>query len=360
MVFWKVFIILLNIFPNPFVRLANIFVKKTKIKNSFYLSNSKQKIPLKIYLSNNKQKTPTLILFPGATPLGEDHLMLNKFAKSISYAGVNVFIPRIPDLKEVKINEKSIDQMIDAYNSIVDRDYVDQKKIIGIGLSFAGSLWIKASTSTKIKIKPARVISYGSFFDFNDTIKFIMTGKCSIGEKHYKIKPDHWGRIVFLYNYLDYYQYSGDNRKIKLFLNDKVLNDGKMSLQIISEFNRQDKLFFEKFFSDDTKFLLKISDEIIKNVEHKLKKISPKNFVYNVDFPISLIHGLNDSMIPFTETVKFDKFLNEKKINVDTFVSSFHEHATIKNDSKSFFLNLKELNNMMQFIAKIFKPILKK
>ena len=81
MVFWKVFIILLNIFPNPFVRLANIFVKKTKIKNSFYLSNSKQKIPLKVYLSNNKQKTPTLILFPGATPLGEDHLMLNKFAK---------------------------------------------------------------------------------------------------------------------------------------------------------------------------------------------------------------------------------------------------------------------------------------
>ena len=59
--------------------------------------------------------------------MGENHLMLNKFAKSISYIGVNVFIPRIPDLKKVRINEKCIDQMVDAYNSIVNRDNVDKK-----------------------------------------------------------------------------------------------------------------------------------------------------------------------------------------------------------------------------------------
>ena len=284
--------------------------------------------------------------------------MLNKFAKSIAYIGVNVFIPRIPDLKEVRINENCIDQMIDAYNSIVNREDVDKKKIITIGISFAGSLWIKASTSKKIKIKPTIVISYGSYFDFTDTIKFIMTGQCSIDNKKYKIKPDHWGRIVFLYNYLDYYKYSGDNKKIKLFLKDRVLNDGSLSSEIISKFNYQDKLFIEKFFSDDTNFLLKISDEIIKNIKNKLDLISPKNIKGNIDFPIGLIHGLNDNMIPFTETKKFDRFLNKKNIKVNTLISPLHGHATIKNDKQNFYLKLIELNKMRKFINSIFKPIL--
>lgn len=358
MVFWKVLIILFNIFPNPFTRFVNIFVKNPNIKSSFYISSNKKKIPLKIFLSKNLNKTATLILFPGATPMGENHLMLNKFANSIAYIGVNVFIPRIPDLKEVKINENCIDQMIDAYNSIVNREDVDKKKIITIGISFAGSLWIKASTSKKIKIKPTIVISYGSYFDFTDTIKFIMTGQCSIDNKKYKIKPDHWGRIVFLYNYLDYYKYSGDNKKIKLFLKDRVLNDGSLSSEIISKFNYQDKLFIEKFFSDDTNFLLKISDEIIKNIKNKLNLISPKNIKGNIDFPIGLIHGLNDDMIPFTETKKFDRFLNKKNIKVNTLISSLHGHATIKNDKQNFYLKLIELNKIRKFINSIFKPIL--
>ena len=358
MVFWKVLIILFNIFPNSFTKFVNVFVKKSKIKNSFYISSDKKQIPLKIFLSKNDKKTATLILFPGATPMGENHLMLNKFAKSISYIGVNVFIPRIPDLKKVRINEKCIDQMVDAYNSIVNRDNVDKKKIIGIGLSFAGSLWIKASSSKKIKIKPASVISYGSFFDFKDTIKFTMTGECSIDQKRYKMKPDHWGRIVFLYNFLDYYQYPGDTKKIKLYLNDMVLNEGNLSSEIISKFNHQDKLFIEKFFSNDTSFLLKISDEIIKNIKDKLNLISPKNIKGNIEFPVGLIHGINDNMIPFTETKKFERFLNEKKIDVNTFISSLHGHSTIKNDTQNFYLKLKELNKMRKFITIIFKPIL--
>ena len=185
-----------------------------------------------------------------------------------------------------------------------------------------------------------------------------MTGQCSIDNKKYKIKPDHWGRIVFLYNYLDYYKYSGDNKKIKLFLKDRVLNDGSLSSEIISKFNYQDKLFIEKFFSDDTNFLLKISDEIIKNIKNKLDLISPKNIKGNIDFPIGLIHGLNDNMIPFTETKKFDRFLNKKNIKVNTLISPLHGHATIKNDKQNFYLKLIELNKMRKFINSIFKPIL--
>ena len=356
--FWKIFIIIGNIFPNPINWIINFFIKKPKIKNSFYFSSNSEKFPLKVYSPNTKRKIPALILYPGATPLAENHIMLNEFAKVISYIGVRVFLPRIPDLKKVKINKRAINHMIDAYNSIEKRDDVDEKKIIGIGMSFAGSLWIRACINSKIKNRPAGVISYGSFFDFNDTVKFIMTGECFDGEKKYTLKPDLWGRIVFLYNFFDHYNYLGDIKKIKLFLKDKVLNEGKKSSIILKSLKLKDKIFIDKVFSNDKKFLLSISGEIMENIESKLNFISPNNFIDKIDFPISLIHGINDNMIPFTETIKFDKVLKEKKNKVNTFISSFHGHSTINNKSNNIFFKIKKIVEMSIYIKKIFKPIL--
>ena len=69
-----------------------------------YRGLDNQDIPLKLLTRKNKNDQWVVIMFPGASHNAEEHPGILFLGSIICELGFRVFIPRIPPLKQLKIN----------------------------------------------------------------------------------------------------------------------------------------------------------------------------------------------------------------------------------------------------------------
>ena len=132
---------------------------------------------LRIFKPKKADKV-TFILFPGASPFAEEHPGMISLATTIMNLGYNTFIPRIPPLKALNIKSENIEWFVKAYDEIINRNDVDKTSVAIIGISFGGSILLKATLDAKIKSNPPlSILIYGSCFDLETGLNFLLSGE---------------------------------------------------------------------------------------------------------------------------------------------------------------------------------------
>ena len=63
---------------------------------------------VRIFYSKNKSNQ-SIIIFPGASPYAEEHPGMMMLGNSLRNAGYNVYLPRVPALKKLKLEKENID-----------------------------------------------------------------------------------------------------------------------------------------------------------------------------------------------------------------------------------------------------------
>ncbi len=349
--------IVLNVVPNPVVRFIALFRQQPLIETTSYTTSEGTAVPMRIHHPPSDEPAPTLIIYPGASPAAEEHEAVNILARALASAGIRTFVPRIPSLKEVLVREESVEHMINVYLAVEAREDVDPARIVGSGVSFGGSLFIKACLDDRLRGKPAAVLSYGSFFDFRQGLNFSITGVCSDGEKEYYIEPHDWGRIAFFHNYLEYLDEPCNPENVRQYLLDKVANDGENGDALYESFPEEDRVIINKILEDQSQEAIAMAESVLEKIEPIVERLSPSNFLYEIDFPIYLMHGANDNMIPFTETVQFAKALTESGREVKSFVSYLFSHSEIEGRGHGFFGLVPELWRIGRFLGLVLKPL---
>lgn len=355
---WKLLKIILLVVPTPLFPLIRLLSNKPKLENSFFTTTEGEKVPLRIYHPTNLDIAPAIILFPGASPAAEEHEGVNILGKAMASSGVRAFLPRIPALKKVLIQPDSVEHMVNAYMEVSDRKDVDSEKIVGCGVSFGGSLFVKACLDNRIKGKPASIVSYGSYFDFGDSLEFSITGKCSDGKKDYHLDPHDWGRMVFFYNYLKYVDEPCNMDKVHEYLFDQIINDGENSENLYRSFSGQDKDFVNMILYEKDEKALKVMKKTLERIKPIVMPLSPSNFIDKIDFPIYMMHGAKDNMIPFTETFKFANELKMRGKKVNSFISNLYSHSEIDRPKGRRINFISELFRMGKFINSMLRPVL--
>ena len=88
-------------------------------------------------------------------------------------------------------------------------------------------------------------------------------------------------------------------------------------------------------------------DAMIEKNMDLLKFLSPENWIQSIKDHVFIMHGANDSMVPFTES----SFLDENLKNSTLLISFLYEHREISTNRNIFF-KLKEFLKLIQFNAK--------
>ena len=83
---------------------------------------------------------------------------------------------------------------------------------------------------------------------------------------------------------------------------------------------------------------------------HLLDSISPKHFCKDIKIKSFIMHGANDNMVPYTQSIKLANSLN----NSELFVSYLYEHNEIA-PKRSIYHKLKELYRITIFFQKFIK-----
>ncbi len=328
---------------------------KVKIEDQKYNGLDGSKTQLRILSRFNKNDQNIMIIFPGASPDAEKHTGLLFLASIICKLGFKVLVPRIPPLKELKLGHECYDWFAHAYQEIISRQDINKDKVSTMALSFGGGLLLKASLDERITNSPPKsIMTFGTYCDIQSTLKFLCNGKININGESFKINPHSWGLTVLFHNFLDklYFEeivdYQSEIREVvDLRIQDKLEEvDSKISELPIIPAN-----FIRNIF--DSKIDSKIEQEITNAINKEKKFIqdmSPKYWGDKINDKVFIMHGSNDSMVPYTESLELNKCIE----NSSLFISYMYEHKEISTD-KGIVFKIKEFYKMFKFFKGYFK-----
>ena len=151
-------------------------------------------------------------------------------------------------------------------------------------------------------------MTFGTYCDIQSTLKFLCNGKIDIDGDSYKINPHSWGLTVLFHNFLDK-------------LNFEEIADYKDEIREVVNLRIQDKLdevddkisnlpttpgdFIRNIF--DSKINSEIENEITNAINKEktfIQEMSPKYWGDKINNKVFIMHGSNDSMVPFTESLE--------------------------------------------------------
>ncbi len=319
--------------------------------DSTYRGLDNSDLPLKV-VKGKKNLKRTLILYPGASPFAEEHPSMIFLASALANSGFNVYIPRIPLLKELDISEKNVEWFQCAYNQLLSRDDVKDTKVSCMGVSYGGAILLKSSLTGPMREDPPHSITtYGTIYDVQTSLDFLINGQIKIKGKQVTIKPHEWGLVVCFHNFLNSIDIGYDTSKIEYILQLRVQDKHEEVQAEVEQLDGKDKALITDILNSNISSEVKrIIDIIFKEKMDVLDGISPQKWCGDITSKVYVMHGANDNMVPYTQSVE----LSENIDNAELFISYLYEHNEIA-PKRSFFYKLNELKRLVFFMRKFIR-----
>jgi len=322
-----------------------------KITDETYIGVKSESLPLKV-IKGKKSLGRVLIMFPGASPKAEEHPSMHFLASVLANIGFDVYIPRIPLLKELNVLEGNIPYLQKAYEEILNRDDVGKKLVSCMGVSYGGALVLKASLAGSMaKNPPHSIITYGTIYDIQTGLDFLISGKINIKGVEVKIKPHEWGMIVALHNFLPNVDVGYDTKNIQRILKLRVQDkndDVDKELEALSK--TEQELIQNILDANITPEIKRIIDIVLKEKIDDFNGISPESWAHKISNKVFIMHGANDDMVPYTQSIQLAESIKESEL----FISYLYEHNEIA-PKHSFIHKFNELRRLTCYIKSIIK-----
>ena len=318
--------------------------------NETYSGLNNEDVPLRIY-NPIKSKGQSVILFPGASPYAEEHPTINKLAFALSQTGCRVFLPRIPPLKELEISENNINWVAHCYSELFKHPSIQKENLLVVGISYGGGLLLKASLDKRISNTPPKLyLVYGTYYSIETAFKFLMSGEIYFKNSIRKITPNPWGSVVLFYNYLLSVDNNNNNRFLTKILKLRIEDKFELVDEMIDTLPNEEKEFIRDILDANmSERVLRYSQIILNNNREKFLSLSPKYWCKKIKDKVYILHGANDSMVPFTESTSLAKDLP----NSELLISYLYEHKEISTN-KGVCSKIKEVFKLIHFFAQLF------
>jgi len=269
----------------------------------------------------------------------------------LAQIGFTVYIPRITPLKNLDVSEINVQWFAHFYKWILEIEKVDPHQTIMVGISYGGGILLKTLLNIKDKMPlPKTLLTYGTYFDVESSMKFLLTGEISLKGKTYQMRPHEWGLTVLFHNYLKNLETDWDTRGLQRAIQLQIQDKDKECDKQVNKLPRfQKNIFYSIIQGSPTLEVKKLAQAIIKNEQESFKSLSPKYWANNIQEKVFILHGSNDSMVPFTESIQLAKDLP----NSELFISYLYKHSEFSTNG-SFFFNFMEIIKLIKFYANFF------
>ena len=297
-----------------------------------------------------KSNPQSVIIFPGASPYAEEHPGMIMLGSSLREAGYDVYLPRIPALKNLILEKENIDWFAHCYQELATHKIQRKNDIMIVGLSYGGASLLRATLDQRMQSpKPKSILSYGTYYSIDTALDFFMTGIINYNNKQYNITPHEWGPIVLFYNFIDTIETAYDKIKIKKILKYRIRDEDQKvreEMDLLGE-EKEKKLLNNILTGTLTEEMKKMVKLMIEKNNNLLSYLSPENWVDSIKDKVFIMHGANDSMVPFTESIHLGKHLKHSTL----LISFLYEHREISTD-RGLFFKLREFIKLVNFNAK--------
>ena len=133
-------------------------IPSLKFNDESYSGLNGEDTIVRIFYSK-KKSDQSIIIFPGASPYAEEHPGMIMLGSSLRNAGYNVYLPRIPALKNLILEKENIDWFAHCYQELVKHKIGHKDNIMIVGLSYGGASLLRATLDKRMQSpKPKSIL----------------------------------------------------------------------------------------------------------------------------------------------------------------------------------------------------------
>jgi esterase/lipase len=309
-----------------------------------------QLIPIHHYpASANKSNQGWILFLHGMNYAGHNEPRIVNLCCALAECGYNVLAPNINSIENFWIDfcsNKKIAQIVSAVKH--SRQWDIDKKIALMSLSLTGTMAVHASADKQCADSLSGILLFGSFANSSSFIARILSNAC----------VQDYPKLIMIKNLLHLAGKDKDLIKaLHYFINDMYqkidLSDSRSECSAyLQQINRRavkkELMGIINTLNDTERYL----QDYAKQIDYINSEFAKLDFPQELDFPVTLIHGLDDNTITFDESHALHSKLHKHHTKASVLVTPLIEsHSNLKLSPKLLWDFLKLSSSIGSFLA---------
>lgn len=248
-----------------------------------------------------------LLLVPGAAQLGIDDPRLTAFAQALARAHLEVLVPHLPGLQDLKFGASDADVIADSLSALAAHRACQGNVTVGmVAICYSTAPAMLALLHERVKGMAQFMLAIGGYRDINAVIKFMTTGHFGDprNDSLQHRTPDDYGKWVFALSVAAVLQDEHDRKLLdsmaRLRLADRSADLSGLATGLGDSGRRVLALLENREPGQVPALIAALPPYIIDEIAGL--DLSRRN-LSQLDMHFTLIHGNDDTVIPETESI---------------------------------------------------------
>lgn len=278
-----------------------------------------------------RRRLPGWVVLHGATRPGTDHPAIVRLAAALASAGGDVLVPDVPEWRALDLDPAPARRALRvAAEHMCGDPRVRPGGVVLMGLSFGCAQALLAGAELAAEGLARGVFGYGGYHSLHNTVRFALTGQFEWKGRTEYLRPDPYARWVVAANYLHRipgYEGAEDVSRALRRLAALAGDHGFMSwepssdpykTEVIASVSAPNRDLFRVFAPNAAQDpdpgrageLAPLLAEAARKAHPELdlsRALKGRSLP-----PIRLIHGREDHLIPFAETLALERYLRKR------------------------------------------------
>ncbi|CAN5671332.1 hypothetical protein BH23GEM10_BH23GEM10_02540 [soil metagenome] len=306
-------------------------------------SRGAEPLPASVFRpAGDLRRLPGWVVLHGLTRAGRSHASLLRFVRALAAAGNVVFVPDIPEWRDLRIApDITLHTIRDAVRALHQRADVQHDRIGLFGFSFGATQALIASADADTAGLLAGTASWGGYHDLRRLCRFGLTGRHEIDGTTYQTQPDPYGCWIMAGNYLPRVPGREGTDAAARALHDLAIEAGDTGayawepvydaakLRLRATLGPRDRTIFDMIAPlttvrhHDTAALLELAEDIARTALQADPLLDPRPALPHVRVPVVFAHGRDDRLVPFSESIRLARGVPANCIRGLTITSLF-------------------------------------
>jgi dienelactone hydrolase len=299
-------------------------------------------VPATLYRPRRPGRVPGWVVLHGLTYTGRQHPGLIRFVTAIAAAGNAVFVPDIPEWRELRVAPAVTRETIrTAVRHLHDRDDVDPDRIGLFGFSFGATQALIAATDPEVQSLLHGIAAWGGYCVLDRLFVFGMTGEHELDGTNYLLPPDPYGAWVMAGNYLTSIPGHESDGAVARALHELAFEAGRVGAHawepVYDDKKRRlratlppDKVELFDIVAPlttdapgDRDYRRSLGLALSETVQRVDPGLDPEPHLGRVGVNVLVAHGRDDRLIPFTESIRLSRALPPERLQGCTITGLF-------------------------------------
>ena len=247
-----------------------------------------------------------MIMVPGVAPAGREDPRLVAFAGTFARARFEVLVPDVEGMRQARVGAADARVLADAVLFMAGRD--SERPLGMAALSFALGPSVLALFEPGIEAHTDFVLAIGGYYDLEQALTYFTTG-------HYRLSPDEpwrhrelngWGKWAFVLANADRIEDRRDEEILQRMAERKIMDPAADVSDLAEKLGPEGRSVYALMTNDDPERVTDLVEALPRAVGAEIRALDlSRRPIEALDVEFILIHGRDDPVIPFTESVAF-------------------------------------------------------